>query len=82
MKEKEETVLKMDQPMRPYQVEEAQYLNANRSYTFKPTHYTPALRNDENFSYGGGHSKVKDLDRICSNIMPQLGSNNNNNNNS
>ena len=33
-----------------YQVEEAQYLNANRSYTFKPninlpTHYTPALRN-------------------------------------
>ena len=43
----------------PYQVEEAQYLNANRSYTFKPnpnlpTHYTPALRNYENFSYGGG----------------------------
>ena len=43
----------------PYQVEEAQYLNANRSYTFKsnlnlPTHYTPALRNHENFSYGGG----------------------------
>ena len=43
----------------PYQVEEAQYLNANRSYTFKlnpdlPTHYTPALKNHENFSYGGG----------------------------
>ena len=43
----------------PYQVEEAQYLNANRSYNFKPnlnlpTHYTPALRNHENFSYGGG----------------------------
>ena len=42
-----------------YQVEEAQYLNANRSYTFKPslnlpTHYTPGLRNHENFSYGGG----------------------------
>ena len=42
-----------------YQVEEAQYLNANRSYTFKPnpnlpTHYTPALRNHENFSYGKG----------------------------
>ena len=34
----------------PYQVEETQYLNPNRSYTFKPnlnlpTHYTPALRN-------------------------------------
>ena len=43
----------------PYQVEEAQFLNANRSYNFKPnlnlpTHYTPALRNHENFSYGGG----------------------------
>ena len=42
-----------------YQVEEAQYLNANMSYTFKPkpnlpTHYTPALRNHENLSYGGG----------------------------
>ena len=39
----------------PFQVEVAQYLNANRSYTFKPnlnlpTHYTPALRNHENFS--------------------------------
>ena len=43
----------------PYQVEEAQYLNANKSYTFKPnpnfpTHYSPTLRNHENFSYGGG----------------------------
>ena len=43
----------------PYQVEEAQYLNANRSYTFKPnlnlpTHYTPTLKNHENLSYGGG----------------------------
>ena len=43
----------------PYQVEEAQYLNANRSYTFKPnlnlpTHYTPVLMNHENFSYGEG----------------------------
>ena len=41
-----------------YQVEEAQYLNANRRDTFRPnpnlsTHYTPALRNHENFSYGG-----------------------------
>ena len=43
----------------PYQVEEAQYLNANKSYTFKsnlnlPTHHTPTLRNHENFSYGRG----------------------------
>ena len=42
-----------------YQVEEAQYLNANISYNFKPnlnflTHYTLALKNRENLSYGGG----------------------------
>ena len=42
-----------------YQVEEAKYMNEQRSYHFKPnpnlpTHYTPALRNHENFSYGGG----------------------------
>ena len=30
---------------------------------------------------GEEHSKVKDLDRICSNIMPHLGSNNNNSSN-
>ena len=41
----------------PYQQEEVQFINGNRSYNFKPntnlpTHYTPALRNHENFSYG------------------------------
>ena len=49
---------KMYEEEDPYQVEEAQYLNANKSYTFKPnpnlrTHYSPALRNHESFSYGG-----------------------------
>ena len=39
----------------PYAVEEANYLNEQRSYHFKPnlnlpTHYNPALRNHENFS--------------------------------
>ena len=48
----------------PYQVKEAQYLNANRSYNFKPnlnlpTHYTPTIRNHENFSYGGGAQQGK-----------------------
>ena len=43
----------------PYKVKEGQYLNATRSYNFKPnlnlpSHYTPALMNHENFSYGGG----------------------------
>ena len=43
----------------PYQVEETKYINEQRSCHFKPnpnlpTHYTPALRNHENFSYGGG----------------------------
>ena len=42
-----------------YQVDEAQYVNGIRSYNFKPnnnlpTHYTPALRNHEHFSYGSG----------------------------
>ena len=43
----------------PYQVKDAKYLNEQRSYHFKPnlnlpTHYNPALRNHDNFSYGGG----------------------------
>ena len=46
----------------PYQVEKANYLNEQRSYHFKPnpnlpTHYTPALKDHENFSYGGGASQ-------------------------
>ena len=46
-----------------YAVEEANYLNEHRAYHFKPnpnlpTHYTPALRNHENFSYGGGAQHV------------------------
>ena len=46
----------------PYQVEEAKYLNKQRSCHFKPnpkfpTHYNPALRNHKNFSYGGRASQ-------------------------
>ena len=42
-----------------YGAEEVKYANEQRSYHFKPnpnlpTHYNPALRNHENFSYGGG----------------------------
>ena len=42
-----------------YAAEEVKYANEQRSYHFKPnpnlpTHYNPALRNHENFSYGGG----------------------------
>ena len=42
----------------PSQVDEAKFINGNKSCNFKPnlklpTHYTPALRNHENFSYGG-----------------------------
>ena len=49
-----------------YAVEEANYLNEYRAYHFKPnpnlpTHYTPALRNHENFSYGGGAQNVPRL---------------------
>ena len=40
-----------------YQVEENKYMSEQRSYHFKPNpnlpiHYTPALKNHENFSYG------------------------------
>ena len=43
----------------PYQMEEAQFVSGNRSYNFKPinnlpTHYTPALRTHDIFSYGSG----------------------------
>ena len=43
----------------PYRVEETKYMDEQRSYRFKPnpnllTHYSPALRNHESFSYGGG----------------------------
>ena len=43
----------------PYQVEEVQFINGNKSYNFKPnnnipTQYRPALRNHENLYYGGG----------------------------
>ena len=46
----------------PNVVEKANYLNEQRSYHFKPnpnlpTHYNLALRNHENFSYGGGSSQ-------------------------
>ena len=42
----------------PYTIEKANYLNEQRSYHFKPnpnlpTNYNPALRNHENYSYGG-----------------------------
>ena len=67
----------------PYQVEEAQFLNANRSYNFNPnlnlpTHYTPAIKNHENFSYGGGARKVQDWYRIFNNSMLHMGSKDNN----
>ena len=46
----------------PDQVKEVNYMSEQRSYHFKPnpnlpTHYNPALRNLENFSYGGGASQ-------------------------
>ena len=46
----------------PYQVKETKYMGEQRSYHFKPnpnlpTHYTPTLRNHENFSYGGGEQQ-------------------------
>ena len=59
----------------PYKVEEVQYLNGNISYNFKPnnlpTHYTPALRNDENLSYGGGnHQGQRPTQNYQQNCIP------------
>ena len=58
----------------PYQVKEAQFVNGNRSYNFKPntnlqTHYTLTWRNHENFSYGSG---VKKSQRSVQNFQQQL----------
>ena len=52
-------------------------MNEQRSYHLKPnhnlpTHYSPALRNHESFSY------ALDLDRITSKLMLSPGSKNNN----
>ena len=52
-----------------YGAEEVKYVNEPRNYHFKPnpnlpTHYSPALRNHENFSYGEGHYKAQGTDRI------------------
>ena len=68
----------------PYQVEEFQYLNENRSYNLNPnnnlpTHYTPTLRNHENFSYGGGMQQGSRPVTISSRIMLNLGSKDNSN---
>ena len=57
----------------PYQVEVAQLVSDNKSYNFKPnnnlpTHYTPPLRNDENFSYGSG---VQHSPRLMQNFHQQ-----------
>ena len=61
-----------------YQVEEAHYLNENRSYIFKPnpnlpTHYTPALRNHENFSYGRGAQQGLRLGQNYHQVYAQYG---------
>ena len=61
----------------PYHIGEAQFVNGNRSYNFNPnlnlpTHYTPALRNHENFSYGGRAQQGPS--RIFNNSMLHKGS--------
>ena len=67
-----------------YQVEETKYMNEQRSYHFKPnpnlpTHYSPTLRNHENFSYGGGAQWVLDMDRTTIRLILSLGFNISNN---
>ena len=59
--EREKMRKSVDEPTEEdsYGAEEVKYVNEPRNYYFKPnpnlpTHYSPALRNHENFSYGGG----------------------------
>ena len=59
----------------PYHMEEVQFVNGKRSYNFKPntnlpTHYTPALRNHKNFSYG---PVVQQGQRLMQNYQQQYG---------
>ena len=68
-----------------YQVEEAQYLNANRSYTFKPnlnlpTHYTQVLRNHASLLIWRRSTARSKTWTEFANIMPHLGSNKPNHN--
>ena len=71
---------------KPYQVEETKYMNEQRSYHFKPnpnlpTHYTPALRNHENFRMVGEHSRALNMDKATIRLTLSLRSNKNNSNN-
>ena len=64
----------------PYQVEETKYMNEHRIYHFMPnpnlpTHYTPALRNHESFSYGREHNRALDMDRTTIRFILSLGFN-------
>ena len=59
-------------------------MSEQRSYHFKPnpnlpTHYNPALRNHENFSYGVEASQGLRHGRISSKGINHQGSNSNNN---
>ena len=61
----------------PYKVEEVYYFNGNMRYNFKPnnklpTHYTPALKNHENLSYGGGMQQgLRTVQKFQQNYAPQ-----------
>ena len=68
----------------PYQLEEAQYLNANGSYNFKPNLIFQIIIHQHSGTMRISHmeeehNNVKNLGRVFNNIMHHLGSNNNNN---
>ena len=59
-----------------YQVEEAQFVSDNISYNFKPnsnlsTHYTPALRTHEKFSYRSGVQHPRPMQNFHQQYAPQ-----------
>ena len=71
----------------PYQVEEAKYLNANKSYNFKPnpnlpTHYSLTLRNHECFHMVEKHNREPDINKTTIKVILSLGFSYSDNNNS
>ena len=86
MKEKEERVLKKDQTMRVLTRLRRHSTGMLKGATLsRKTPTCPLIAHQHSRTMRISHmveehSKVKDLDRICNNIMPYPGSNNNNNN--
>ena len=86
MKERKEIVLSRDQPMRvPTKLMRHSTLMPIGAKLLSPTLTYPFITHQHSRTMkishmDGERNKFKDLDRMCSNVIPHLGSNNNNSN--